>query len=126
MQSDIFNGVISVFSGNILMTAGSLDPCFCSLLFLGYLVGKSAGACILALKLQAVGTGFLIYHFASRGQHHQELLCSLIVWVGSQHGISLFPLSLFSPCPAFGSHIEKGYFQSDSVVPATDGQEGGP
>lgn len=40
----IFNGVISVFSGNILMTAGSLDPCFCSLLFLGYLVGKSAGA----------------------------------------------------------------------------------
>lgn len=73
-----------------------------------------------------MGISFMIHHFASRGQHHQELLCSLIAWVGSQLGISLLPPSLFSPCPAFGTHTEKGYFQSDSVVPATDGQEGGP
>lgn len=106
------------------MTAGSLDPLF---LFsvIPRLPSRKASWCILSLSPQVPGTSVMIYHFASRGQHHQELICGLIVWVGSV-GISLFPPSLFSPCPAFGSHTEKGYFQRGSVVSATDGQEGGP
>jgi hypothetical protein len=90
----ISNGIISAFSGNIPMTAGSLDPLF---LFsvIPRLPGRKASWCILSLRLKALGTSVMIYRFASRGQHHQDLLCSLIVWVGSQleHLCSLCPSS---------------------------------